>query len=654
MSTKDQSNNINNTPPANLHKNNEENSAKPEIQFTNPQALTTPELEDETTVPLGYDRDPFTLPKSSESKLGKIWDKLKRPATTIPFLMLILLITKILGFIKIRVIAGLFGASREADIFWAAFTIPDTFFNLIVAGSINAAIIPIFSEFLYKRGEKDLKNLMLQLNLAISFLIIILSLIVFIWADPISEFLLTAGSVGQILEISSAIEVDQAKLLAELMRIMLVSPILLGVSSIVTAYLQVYKKFIITTLSPLLYNIGIIFGSLLFVNNFGMGIHGAAWAVIIGSLLHLLTQLPDFIRIAKPKLSEFVYLGAEYRRDLIRVVKLSFPRTLAMLGEQVLVVFNTIIGLGLTAGALTSYKYAFSLHLFPAQIITGSISTVSLPHFAELYAKKKIEEFKKEFNRVIQNSVFLILPFVVLVIVLRMPIVRLAIGVGNWDWQNTILAAWCLALLSFNMLAQSVNSVTIRAFFAVHETKYPLITTALTVIVGIVGTYFFTNFFSHYLDWRPIAGQIATQLSNGEFFQVLASFGADIVRWFTTRNTFDYAVGGIALGISVAYIFGMVLNLRLINKKIHVVTWQDTVKPLLLKLFISFVMLIVSYLVFRWADSIFDTTRTISVLGVLFVTSLAGGIVYLGLSWLFKVKELNTMFEKIKALIRLR
>jgi len=579
----------------------------------------------------------------------------KKTSIVIPSLMIILLVTKFLGFVKIRVIAELFGGTRELDIFWAAFALPDTLFNVLVVGSINAAIIPIFSTILHKEGDEKLAKFLVQLNTILTILLLLFSVILFIFSPQISNFLIHSGQVGTFLEISQSLTDSDVQLLSQLMRIMTLSPILLGISSLLTGYLQVYKKFVVTTIAPLLYNIGMIIGSLVLVRYVGMGVNGFAWAVIIGTVLHLGIQIPGTVKLLRLTLADPartpIFRIKDFRSELKKIFTLSVPRALSLFGDQVIVIFNTIVGLGLTSGALSAYKYAYSLHLFPAQIISGSISTVSLPKFSEFYVKKDIVGFKELFNKSIQESVFLILPFVAIMIILRMPVVRLALGGGNFSWDNTVFTAWSLALLSFDMLAQVVAAITLRAFYAVHETKLPLITTALTVLVNIVCTYFFVNFFSHYSDWRPIIDQIFTQLSNGEFSQVISSFGSDLVRWFTTRNMYDYAIGGIALSLTVAYLFEAFMNMVLLNRKIHVVTWKDTVKPMLVKVWITVLTMIVMYLFYRWSDSMLDTSRTINVIIVFVTSSIAGVLVYVSVSWYLQVKELFTVTDKIKMLI---
>lgn len=598
------------------------------------------------------------LIKNSETK-----EKLKKVgkylgALVLPSLMVIILITKFLGLWKYRVIASLFGTghgaeSHELDIFWAAFNFPDIIFNVLVAGSVNAALIPIFADKLAKKGDKELLKLMTQFSLLLSVALILVSLVIYIFAPQISEAIISGGVLTTFLNINSkTLTISDVELLTQLMRIMLLSPIFLGISSIITGYLQVYKKFVVTALAPLFYSLGMIIGAYLFVKYYGFGIVGLSWSVILGSFLHLLIQLPAFIKYIKQQNTSLPELFEKFRiEDIKYIVKVSAPRALSLLGEQLNVLVNTILGLSIVQGGLSAYKYAFAIHLVPAQIITGSISIMALPHLSELYAKGEIAKFKGLYNKSIQESVFLILPFVLVFAILRMPIVRLLYGSGNFDWWSTVFTSWSLALLSFAMLAQVLAAVTLRAYYAIHDTKTPLIHTYLAVAVNLIATYFFINFFSHYSDWRPLLATIAKDFTSGGLigaFDFAKDISGDVLRWFTVRSNSDYAIGGIAVGFSISYLFEAFLNMYYINRKIKVVTWKDTINPILTKLWITLFTGIAMYLLYRFTDRIFNTSKVLDVIYVLFISSIGGGLVYLLLSYLFQVEELHVFLRKIK------
>jgi peptidoglycan biosynthesis protein MviN/MurJ (putative lipid II flippase) len=319
---------------------------------------------------------------------------------------------------------------------------------------------------------------------------------------------------------------------------------------------------------------------------------------------------------------------------------------IAIFGEQVNVVVNTLISFSLAAGALSAYKFALSLHLFPVNIIGSAVAQVALPNMAQHSEDRG--KFQKVLNNSIQLALYLVLPIIAILIILRLPIIRLAYGTGAFDWRGTVLTAWCLALLALSVLGQTLAQILLRAFYALKDTWLPLIAISVGIILNIVFAFLLTNFFSHYYDWRPILEQMVSQVSTadgGGFLQVLGSFVTDVARWSTTRGDSDMGVGGLSLSLSIAYFVQAIFLGILLNKKWKVLSWKDTVLPALIKVLNSVLMCIGMYFVFKLFDFQLDTTRTIYVIILTIVTSIYGVISYWVGSKVFNIKELE-VFEK--------
>lgn len=565
-------------------------------------------------------------------------------------MMALLLITKVLGFLKLRIIAQLFGVSHELDIFWAAFTIPDTLFMIIVAGSLNAAIIPILSDIFYKKGEKELNRFFNNLMIVIGFLITIMALVLFVLTPQITRFLITSDTLQNVLNFSNRITPEDFTLFVNLTRIMMLSPILLGISTIVTGYLQVRRQFFITSLAPLVYNLAMVIGPVIAVKLFGTGVTGIAISAVVGSLLHFSIQIPSLKRY----FTEKVVLGWGSLRKALRDseiwkgLKLAIPRMIAVLGEQVNVMVNTLISFSLAAGALSAYKFALSLHLFPVNIVGSAIAQVALPELAEKCDKES--EYKMVFNKFVQQALYLIFPLVSILLILRLPLVRLVYGVGEFDWRATILTSWSLVLLSLAVVGQTLSQIILRGFYAIKETWLPLIAVTIGIIVNVVLAYYLTNFFSHYYDWRLILLQMGSQVStaNGSgLLDVIKSFLRDFIIWCTTRGTSDMAVGGLSLSLSIASIVEVVILIYLLNKRRVIVTWKETVYPILVKIINAGLMAFGMYLVFKLFDFKLDTTRTISIIILTIITSGYGLLSYWLGSKVFGIKEVEYFEEKI-------
>ncbi len=603
----------------------------------------------------------------------KILRKIKKmfSSSTLSYLMVIMLLTKVLGLLKLRVIATLFGTSRELDIFWAAFTIPDMAFNILISGSINAAIIPIFSQVKHKGngvnectdkgcGDRDLAELFTSLNFVLAVFFIIFALICFIFAEQFSRFILSADFLRDALDISSQVTMEDVQLLTLLTRIVTLTPVFLGINTIISGYIVVYRKFFVANITPLIYNLVILVTAVLLVKAFDLGVIGLAVAVLLGSIAQLVVQLPTFFSIFKPnfKLRNFGEIWDVTSHKLLYMFKISLPRSAGFLLEQASIIFNKMIGFTLSAGAVSVYQFAFSLHFVPVHLITGSISQVALTNFSELYSKNKMDEFKLYFNNALQVAIFLVLPCVAVLLVLRLPIVRLVYGAGQYDWSATRFTSWSLALLSLAVFSQVVVSILLRGFYAIQETRLPLIATALKVVVNIVATYYFTNFFSNYVDWRPILDSVIYQITHGarqgEILATVGNLGADLLSWFTVRSDYNYAVGGIALGFSIAYFAEMLINLGLFKLKTKkIVTMRETLLPAFKKIFVTFVTIIFMYASYVWLDNrMLDTTRTVDVIAIFGLVSLVCVISYLSLSWIFRVKELFDFKDKFFNMVK--
>ena len=566
--------------------------------------------------------------------------------------MLILFLTKILGFWKLRIFAQLFGASHELDIFWAAFTIPDIIFMVVVAGSINAAIIPILTDELYDKGSKQFNKLFKQLTSVFFLLCAVLVFVIFLFAPTITDLVVNNEYASKVLNIGYRIDSTDYNQFLTLFRIGLLSPLFLSLSAFVTAYLQIKKQFFITTLAPLFYNLAMIIGTYVLVFFFKLDVTGIAISAVIGSVIHLLIQIPQLVKYYKESNGEPVSIKEVIGNSSIaKAFRLALPRMFSVLGEQFNTVVNTFISFTLTAGALSAYKFAFSLHLFPINIIGSAVAQVALPDLAKHSCMNEEGEFKKVLNDSIQLSLYLIFPIVAVMLVLRLPIVRLIYGTGAFDWQDTLLTAWCLALLSISVIGQTAMQILLRAFYALKNTWRPVIAIMFGIVVNLLGAYYITNFFSHYYDWRPILEQVWIQVAtaNGEgLLPVLKSFLKDISVWVTTRGDSTLAVGGLALSISLSYFLQTIISVKMLNKIKKVLSWKETMYPVLLKMVNMLVMIVGMYIVFKLFDFKLDTSRTVYVLILTAVTSSYGFLSYLLGSKVFSPKEYEMALNILK------
>ena len=371
-----------------------------------------------------------------------------------------------LGLLRDRFLAGTFGAGNELDIYYMAFTIPDFIALILIFGAISAAVIPIFSSELIKSKEDAWKYVSNLLNVFLGFLIIVC--VILIISTPTIISLIAPGFSG-----------DKKELAILLMRIMFLSPIILGVSNMISGILQVFHRFLVTALAPLLYNLGIIIGILFFVPKFGL--QGLAWGVVLGGILHLAIQLPAFF------FSGFRYKASFNYKDpgVVKTIKLMAPRSLGLGAGQLNAIATTAIASTLMAGSIAVFNLANNLSSILVNAVAVSVSTASFPSMSMAFLKNESEEFLQKFSSIFRQIIFLVVPLSLLILILRAQIVRVVLGAGKFSWADTKLTTACLGILALNLVAQALILFLSKTFYAAHNTKIPAVISGLTVVFNI-------------------------------------------------------------------------------------------------------------------------------------------------------------------------
>ena len=376
------------------------------------------------------------------------------------------LVSAVLGLLRDRLLAGTFGAGNELDVYYAAFTVPDFIALILIFGAIAAAVIPIFSSDLIKSKEEAWRYVSTLLNVFLGFLIIVCMILIIF--TPAIVSLTAPGFSGH-----------KKDLAVMLMRIMFLSPIILGASNMISGILQVFHRFLVTAIAPLLYNIGIIIGILFFVPKFGL--QGLAWGVVLGGILHLSIQLPAFF------FSGFRYKANFNYKDpgVVKTIKLMVPRSLGLGAGQLNTIATTAIASTLMAGSIAVFNLANNLSSILVNAVAVSVSTASFPSMSMAFLKEENGEFLRKFSSIFRQIIFLVVPISLLVLILRAQIVRVVLGAGKFGWADTKLTTACLGILAFNLIAQALILFLSKTFYAAHNTKIPAIISGLTVAFNI-------------------------------------------------------------------------------------------------------------------------------------------------------------------------
>lgn len=373
------------------------------------------------------------------------------------------LVSRLFGILRDRVLAGQFGAGSELDIYYAAFRIPDLIFNLLILGSLSAGFIPVFTGLLNQKNKAwELVNIVFNVIvvslLAISAVLVILA--------PWLVKLITPG-----------FGLEQLATTVTMTQIMFLSLIFLGISGIFGSVLQSLKSFIIYSFAPILYNLGIIFGALVFVPIWG--IYGLAWGVVLGAFLHMVIQLGASVMHGYHW--QFVY--DLKNKSFRKILKLMIPRTLGLMVSQFNFLVVTIIGSTLAAGSIAVFNLANNIQSFPLGLFGVSFAVAAFPTLSELADNKN--KFIETLSLAMRQILFFVIPSTALLIVLRAQIVRVILGSGKFSWQDTFLTLNTLSLFAISLFAQSLILVLVRAYFAKEDTKTPLVVGIFSAIINI-------------------------------------------------------------------------------------------------------------------------------------------------------------------------
>jgi len=462
------------------------------------------------------------------------------------------ILADVLGLFRDRFLAGMFGASRSLDIYYAAFRVPDFIYTFMLLFTASTAIIPIF---LKKFGEKKewSEELLGSAVLSFSFVVLILS---------IAAFFLMPLIAGLSLPGFSNEDLGQTTFLA---RIMLLSPIFLGLSNIFSSVTQAFRRFFVYGLSPVFYNVGVILGITVFYRFLGLA--GLAWGVALGAFLHMAIQIPSLKNLSiAPRLKRF------WSADLKQVAWLSLPRTLGLSITQITIFILTGMASVFSQGSISIFNLALNLEYIPVTVIGLSYSVAAFPDLVSFSLKKAHDQFDKYFSVAMRHIVFWTLPMSVLLLVLRAQIVRVVLGSGAFSWPDTRLTAAALFILSLAVVFQSLFMLLVRTFYAEGKSWRPLIINIVSSILSVGAAFWFAallgrepesalaRFLSGALrlsdipDIRVISlplGILAGSLFN--FIFLFFSFKA-VFGWFPTRGIWRTlfqvsaasAVGGLA------------------------------------------------------------------------------------------------------------
>jgi putative peptidoglycan lipid II flippase len=414
--------------------------------------------------------------------------------------MIGLAISSVVGLLTTILVSQAFGTQADLDAFYAANRLPEFIFLLMAGGALASAFVPTFTGFLARRDVPGAWKLASAVGNLVAVVLVLACLLAAVGARWLVMHVIAPGFT----------DADQIATTTHLMRILLIAPTIFGISGLLMGVLNAHQRFLLPALAPALYRFGWILGLWLLVPR--MGIAGLAWGVVLGAGLHLAVQLPGLLRLSP------TYSPTLGRKNpaVYEVGRLMVPRLLGVAVVQINFLVNTILASGMSEGSLAALTFAFTLMIMPQAVIGQGSAIAALPTFSEQAARGQMEILRASLGNTLRAVNFLALPASVGLILLRVPIVEALFQRGAFGAESTDMVAWALLWFAAGLVGHSLLEVISRAFYAMHDTRTPVLVgvaaMSLNILLSLGLTWVFVQ-----IDWMPhgalaLANSLATAL----------------------------------------------------------------------------------------------------------------------------------------------
>jgi putative peptidoglycan lipid II flippase len=517
------------------------------------------------------------------------------------------LFSQILALFRDRSIAHFIGPSATLDAYYAAFRVPD----LIFIGVASLASITVLIPFIISRMEGDkvtdtARKFLNDIFTVFFSLMVLISVFAFFFMPYLVYFI----APGFSLEYQSEVIV--------LSRIMLLSPIFMGLSNLFGTVTQLFRKFFIYSLSPIFYNVGIIVGVIFFYPIWG--IYGMAGGVALGALMHFGIQAFAAHNSGfTPRFSLKINF-----KDIKEAVITSLPRTLGLAFNNIALISIIALASFLESGSISVFNFAFNLQSVPLNIVGISYAVAAFPTLAKSFSNGKKEEFNKHLKEAARAIVFWSLPVIFLFIVLRAQIVRVILGSGSFSWDNTRLVAAALAIFSVSVMAQGLITLLSRSYYATGNTKRPFLINLSSSVFIIFLSFILLKFFENVPMFRYFIESL---------LKVSDISGTEV------------------LMLPLAYSMGTILNFILywiFVKKDFMSKESFITKTFFQSLGASFFLGLVGYLSLNILSPIFGTTTFLGVFFQGFISGIMGIATAAIILHLLKNEEFKDLIKTLK------
>lgn len=553
------------------------------------------------------------------------------------FAMLPVFLTKLSGQFYNLVAASYFGVESDSwNKFLIASTIPDLVSNVLIAGLLGSIVIPTLVMVKKKEGEATFVKIYSSLINLTLIVFAIISIILMLLAEFIIPLALTLLAPDQKL---STAEIDT---IANMMRFLLIPQSILAISVFISSGLNLYNRYLIPQIAPLFYNIGRIVALVIIVPLMNYSPWGIVIGVYIGAVLHLAVQLPLAKEVGL-RFNFYLDLGSKYIRQIFL---LSIPRTFALLSEYLGLAINNFIAYGVKG--ISVLNFANSISLIVPQLFAFTFAYASFTKISEYFVDKNKKLLNYTIIKTFNEMLFLAIPFIVTLIILRVPVTRLTFGLipgTNLSLEGTLLIAWVLLWFAIGHIFVIGKWFMYKIFYASKDNFTAFFVSVIGLILTILFSLLFTNLFSH----------------NS---QISISSTVFSIENLLTRGDSIASVGGIALGMSVAYTIEFIILFAIFNFKLVRLNLNEFFKTIGKKMIAGTMMMITMYLFYKlwefFGNSIPTTvsregflgSTTLNLILLTTITVFTSFMVYYLTCLLLKVEELKLLKKYLNPILR--
>jgi putative peptidoglycan lipid II flippase len=501
-------------------------------------------------------------------------------------------VSRLLGIVRDAVISYYFGISSiEANAYFIASRFPETIFYIIAGGALGSAFIPTFSAYFVRDDEDGGWRLFSAIINLITIVMTIVAGLTAIFAPQIITFFYNdlIAENPQLLDMT-----------VRLMRVMLITPIIFGISGVVMGALNARQHFLLPAVAPIVYNLGIIGGAVAFAPN----VMGLAIGSVVGALGHLLVQIPGLF--AKGARYSFIFSLRD--AGVRQVLRLMAPRVLGLSFGQLNHLLIQFMARSMVIGSIPALSLAWRIMIMPQGIIGQALAIAAFPTFATLAARSALDEMRRIVADTLRLIFFFSLPAAVLLMILRIPVVNVVFQRGQFDETATEFVAWALLFYALSLIGLAAIEIISRAFYAMEDTLTPVLVGMLQLVSMWLMGYLLANLIFPSLNWLQL--------------------------------------GALALGYTISTLLELILLLWLLRRKMGGLEGWRMLDGIWRMSLATVIMAIITWLVFGQLSQA-------AAFWQLAGAGLAGGVTYLGVSYLLRISELQEIVTSLRKRFRI-